>query len=109
METFFERQARIRKEGRLLPLKKAAKYAHMIAPARKIKTELDHRGRQFIRGSRLMWTFNEPRTGGHHAWRAGAAIRSLGYRPVMREIDGVWGHVWINCHQRFEFHLKPAD
>jgi hypothetical protein len=98
METFEERRARIRRTGRLKPLRKAATFAHMLAPARNLikKAEVDCRGRPFIRGSRLLWTFNEPRTGGYHAWRAGAAIRSLGYRPVKRTLEGRRGQVWID-------------
>jgi hypothetical protein len=98
METFEERRAHIKRTGRMKPLRKAAKFAHMLAPARNLikKAEVDHRGRKFVRGSRLMWTFCEPGAGGFHAWRAGAAIRSLGYRPVKRTLEGRRGQVWID-------------
>jgi hypothetical protein len=96
MEDFETRRARIKRTGRLRPLKKLAKFQSIANALRKVKTETDLRGREFVRGSYLMWLYCHPRTGGWRAWTAGAAMRQNGWRPTKRTLEGRRGQVWID-------------
>jgi hypothetical protein len=96
MEDFETRRARIKRTGRLRPLKKLAKFQSIANALRKVKTETDLRGREFVRGSYLMWLYCHPRTGGWRAWTAGAGMRANGWRPIKRILEGRRAQVWID-------------
>jgi hypothetical protein len=107
MEDFETRRARIKRTGRLRPLKKLAKFQSIANALRKMKTETDLRGREFVRGSYLLWLYNHPRTGGWRAWPVGAGARANGWRPARRLTDGQRITAWVRTEDYPE-DMKPG-
>lgn len=84
---------------------KMGKWGHVIRALRRVKTMIDHRGREYVTGRYLMRLYGEPERGGWHAWKLGAAMRSNGWRPTTRLIDGRRRRAWYrwNSQDRPEF------